>query len=141
MKKKKFYFISDNDSLVYLHPRIPNNFFTKNGYEDNITKRVCLSESVSGALSALSQNLQNKVLTVYEVYLASYYKPSITEVPDCKVTQEVWSLNPVKLHKIYKIKITSAVDNPLIFYYGNKCAETYRWNYIKINKNRTVTKF
>lgn len=59
-KNKKFYFVSDNDNLKKIYPRVPKNFFTKNGYEDATTKRVCLSKSINGSLSALSQNLERK---------------------------------------------------------------------------------
>lgn len=75
-------------------------------------------------------------MTVYEVYVSHIYEPTLEEVPDCKVTQEVWSLDPVELHKAYKIEVTSAIDTPVGFYYGSgddkHYAETYRWNFIKI---------
>lgn len=36
-----------------LVPRIPINYFTKNNYEDNTTKRVCFSKTIEGALMGL----------------------------------------------------------------------------------------
>ena len=58
-------FISDKDNLTKLNPRVPDNFFTKNGYEDANTNRVSFAPSIDKCLAGLSQNLDGKKFTVY----------------------------------------------------------------------------
>ena len=50
-------------------PRVPNNYFTINGYEDNKIKRVCMSKSIDEALMTMSKNIENA-----ELYEWSYRK-------------------------------------------------------------------
>ena len=56
--RKEVFFISteglDGQTLI---PRVPKNFLTERGYEDNVTKRVCLSTSIMGCLAAMSANI------------------------------------------------------------------------------------
>ena len=74
---QQYYFISDKNNIKTLYPRIPDNFMTKNGYEDNITKRVCFSTSIGGCLAALSMNCENKEFYVYQpVGKYKIYKPT-----------------------------------------------------------------
>jgi hypothetical protein len=121
------YFVSDQH-LKKLNPRIPCNFLTKNGYEENETKRVCCSLSIEGCLIGLSKNLKGKILNVYEVLDDDFITPSIKQVPDSFITYEIWYLHDVKLNFIGKIKIKD-VSNSYKYKYGNKIAETYSWNY------------
>jgi hypothetical protein len=141
----KYYFISEKymDGKT-LEPRIPSNFLTKNGYEDSKTKRVCFSTSIDGCLTALSQNCKGKEYYIhtpdgeYQVY-----KPTAQEVPDCKITKEVWVKEPVKIKCIAKIKVTDDDKNPGKKYtYGDgKSAELYgwKWKYTKDSSN-VITK-
>lgn len=49
---KEVFFISTADlDRQTLIPRVPKNFLTEQGYEDNTTKRVCLSTSIMGLFS------------------------------------------------------------------------------------------
>ena len=138
MKKIKYndklYFISekniDNNTLF---PRIPDNYFTKHGYEDNKHKRVCFCKTIEQCLMALSKNCKDIIFNVYEVDDVSKYqvfKPEIIEVPDSKITEELWILTPVKLKYIGKIKCIDSIENEgHIFKYDDKTATLYEWTY------------
>ena len=80
------YFLSDkNMDGKILSPRVPSNFFTKNGYEDDKTPRVSLSTSIHGCLMGISNNLQDKEFYVHKVINnPKTKKPNIEEVPDSK---------------------------------------------------------
>lgn len=133
--KGKLYCISqrnmDGETLV---PRIPDNYLTKNGYEDADTPRVCFAPSVDQCLIALSQNNANKSFYVYEPEDQSkidVYKPNTKAVPDSKITGELWAIQPVKLKRVGQILCTEdAGEDGMKYTYGNgKTAELYRWNY------------
>ena len=129
----KLYFISEKNIDNVLFPRIPDNYFTKNGYEDNVQKRVCFCKTIEKCLMALSKNCENLIFNVYEVDdVNNYevYKPNINEVPDSIITEELWILTPVKLKLIGKIKCTNSVENDgYAFNYGDNTAKLYEWNY------------
>ena len=119
-----------------LSPRVPSNFLVQNGYEDGETKRVCFAKSIDGSLRGMSQNLKGVKLYVhipdknYDVY-----NPTIKEVPDCKVTGEVWIKEPVKLKCIGFIEvIDDKGEDGIPYKYGNKTAELYDWNWKWIDK-------
>ena len=130
----KLYHISEkNLDGQILHPRIPDNFLTIQGYEESKTARICLSKSIDGCLIAMSANLKNKVFNVYLID-ESYATPSIkeisnNEVPDQSLTEEVWVLNSIKLKYAFKIRVLDAYSKPLKYKYGENWAETYRWKY------------
>ena len=113
----KLYFISiDKINNNILYPRIPNNYFTKNAYEDNKQERICLCKNINKCLMALSKNCKDLTFNVYEVDdINKYqvYRPSIEEVPDSIITEELWIITPVKLKYIkpFKIKINKAIIN------------------------------
>lgn len=119
-----------------LSPRIPSNYFTQNGYEDKTTKRVCFTPSIDKALRALSKNCTGIELYVhipYKEYPIS--KPTTKQVPDCKVTGELWIIEPVKLKCIGKIKVLGDKgEDGLPFTYGDKTAELYDWDWRWIEK-------
>ena len=132
MKKKDYkeqindnslFFISRNNMHnSILNPRIPDNYFTQNGYEDNTTNRVCLAPSVDKALMALSQNCKDKEFYVHVPINDNLRlkKPTVSEVPDSIATGEIWSLDPTKIKCIGKIKVTGDDGKDGIkFNYGN----------------------
>lgn len=115
-------------------PKIPDNYFTKNGYEENKTPRVCFGPSIGKCLMALSRNCTNEEYYVHIPEPGSnfdVYKPTLDEVPDSGVTGELWVLNKVKQKCIGKIKVIS--DDGKFghkFNYGDgKFAELYGWNW------------
>jgi ribosomal protein S18 acetylase RimI-like enzyme len=132
------YFISQEElNGKILSPRIPDNYFTKNNYEDNTIKRVCFAPSIDKCLMGLSQNLKGEELYVYEPD-GEYeiYKPDKNLVPDSSITGELWILKPVKLKKLAKIKVIGdAGEDGIPFYYGDNKAELYKWNYKIIDES------
>lgn len=132
----KLYFISEKQDLKKLEPRIPNNFFTKNGYEDSKTPRVCFSTDIGKCLSALSMNCANHEYYVYSP--AKDYKvitPTQKQVPDVKITDEKWIIEPVELICIGKILcIGDDGKDGMPFKYGNNTAELYGWKWKWIEK-------
>lgn len=136
---KSLYRISQKGDLdnKIIYPTIPDNYFTKNNYEDNFTKRICFSDAINKCLMALSMNCKDKEFYVYSpVKPYETYKPSIKEVPDSKITNEIWILKPVKLKLIGTIRCIEAIDNDgYEFSYGeNYKATLYDWKYEWINK-------
>ena len=103
------------DNLI-LTPRIPNANTVKNGLENNMTKRVCLSDFIDGCLMAMSCSFEEMKdpIHIYELDY-DYSTPIIkeidcSEVPDQAITREVWALNEIKLKKCMKIQVTGAKD-------------------------------
>ena len=71
---------------------------------------------------------------------SNYYTPSTKEVPDCKITKEVWVKNPVKIKCVGKIRVIK--DKGLEghkFKYGDKEAELYDWEWRWVEKESTIT--
>lgn len=147
-KSDDLYFISENnmDGKI-LQPRIPNNYFTKNGYEENQTKRVCFSTSIDKCLMALSMNCKGKEYYVHQpVGEYTIINPTIKDVPDSKITGEKWITSPVKIKCVSKIKVLDddGKDGKK-FNYGENTAELYgwKWKYIKesiTNENYFMSK-
>ena len=130
----KLYHLSENDlNGKILKPRIPDNFMTKNGYEEGKTARISFAKTVDGALVGISSNLKGKEFFIYEIN--EYSKPEVKiisnkEVPDQFLTGEVWVLNEVKLKKTGKIKVTESHSESMKYKYGEMWADIYRWKYI-----------
>lgn len=123
---------SDWDENV-ISPRIPDNFMTKNGYEDSKTPRVCFSTSIDKALRALSQKCTGMVLYVYRPNSDNYkvITPTKKQVPDVDVTDERWITVPVALECIGQIKVIGdAGGPPLPYTYGKgQTAELFDWDW------------
>ena len=132
--RKEVFFISTEDlDGQTLIPRVPKNLLTERGYEDNVTKRVYLSTSIMGCLAAMSANILGRVYNVYKV-TASVYKPTTEEVPDCEITDEVWSLEPVKLNYVYSIKVVGSQDKEYKYRTKDFEATMYKWDYKKLGE-------
>ena len=137
-KSDNLYFISENnmDGKI-LQPRIPNNYFTQNGYEENQTKRVCFSTSIDKCLMALSMNCKGKEYYVHQpVGEYTIINPTIKDVPDSKITGEKWITSPVKIKCVSKIKVLDddGKDGKK-FNYGENRAELYGWKWEYINES------
>lgn len=133
------YFVSEEKLSGFLKPRIPNNYFTKNGFEDSKTPRVSFAPSVDKCLAGLSQNVEGKIYYVYspkDISKCDVYKPNSKAVPDSKITDELWVTNPVEIAQVGKIKVTgNQGKDGKRFSYGNKTAELYDdWVYEKLNE-------
>lgn len=129
----RYYHLSELPDLHELQPSISDNFMTKNGYEENKTPRVCFSPSIDQCLMAMSANIKDKeyyVYTPYNINTNKLRKPTINEVPDSNITGEVWSLEPIKVKCIGKIKVLNAKDISHSYKYGNNnTAELWEWEY------------
>ena len=86
-----------------------------------------------GCLAAMSANILGRVYNVYKV-IANVYKPTTEEVPDCEITDEVWSLEPVKLDYQYSIKVTGYHDKEYKYRTKDFEATMYKWKYERVNK-------
>ena len=136
--KGKAYFISEKklDGEV-LKPRVPDNFFTKNGYEDKTSPRISFAPSVGKCLAGLSQNVEGKTYYVYspeDISKCQVYKPKTKAVPDSAITDELWVANPTKVKQVAKIQVTGNEGKAgKTFSYGDKTATLYDdWVYKKI---------
>lgn len=129
------YFISTKDIRdTELKPRIPDNYFTQNGYEDNETPRVSFAPSIDKCLAGLSQNVEGKTFNVYspvDISSCAVYKPNAKAVPDSKITDELWIVDPVQIKKVGTIKVTgNKGTDGKTFAYGDKTATLYDdWTY------------
>ena len=138
----RLYFVSEHRmDGVTLEPRIPQNFLTKHGYEDNTTKRVCFSTSIDGCLIALSQNIKGKIFYVHEPLKkpTSIKVPTKKQVPDVTHTHEVWVTEPVTLKVTGKIVVKDAKPKELHYFYGdNREAILYGWNYTAVHLEKLL---
>lgn len=79
-------------------------------FEDKRVSRVCFSDSIDKALSALQGDIGT-----YYVYspkledTSKFYKPSRSEVFDVDFTSEVWSLVDVPVRCIAKIEVSKII--------------------------------
>ena len=130
------YFLSetnlDGQTLV---PRIPKNFFTDNGLEDNTTKRVCFAPTIDNCLLGLSMNCKNKEFYVHvPVGLFSVIYPNKAQVPDVEITGEMWICKPVKIECVGKIKVDGGDGKPGRKYtYGDNIVDElfgWKWHYV-----------
>ena len=143
-KTKIFRLTHTNENNKVAIPRIPDNYFVKNGYEDNKTPRVCFAPSIDKCLMALSRNC-----SLEEFYVQipdpsnnfKIYKPNTKEVPDSGITDELWILEEVNQICIGKIKVIGDDGKPgHKFTYGpfnnptKFSAELYGWNWEWIEK-------
>ena len=146
-KVNEFYIEESSNNKVYhlsqtnldgktIRPTVPSNYMTKNGYEDDKTKRVCFATSIDGCLRGLSLNCEGMKLFVH-VPDGNYniYKPSNKEVPDASITGEVWIKKAVKMKCIGQIYVIGDKGEDGIPYkYGDKTAELYDWEWKWIDK-------
>lgn len=134
-KSKKLYFLSTTSmDQTILQPRIPNNYLVKNGYEDDKTKRICFAPSIDKCLMGLSRNLKGERLCVHiavDYENLKMKKPTVKEVPDSKITGEIWILEPVELKYIGDIEVIKdkGLEGHKFKYGDNKEAELYDWEW------------
>jgi len=83
-------------------------------------------------------NLKDKDIFIHvvdtELTQKDIHIPTIKEVPDCKITGEVWVLKPVKMKCIGMIHVKNATDKSFEYKYGNNKAELYDWDFDWIEK-------
>ena len=134
---KRYYILFDkNFDSKTISPRVPKNFLTQNGYEEDTIPRLCASSTIDGCLKGLSKNLKGVTLFVHTpITDETPYKPTLNEVPDSKITGEVWFKKSVKLKCIGKILVIKDDGKDGEKYtYGDRTAELYGWEYKWIEK-------
>jgi len=115
-----------------LEPRVPNNYFTQECKEDNITPRISFSPFVEGCLQSLVAR-DGDVFNIYiNVSPVEAYIPTMEEVPDQCLTGEVWAKTPTKLRYYGKVTVGKRVETaPSKGYYrGDDYVEVLLHNYI-----------
>ena len=134
----KYYFASStNMDGKTLKKRVPQNYLTKIGAEDNKTERICFADSISGCLTGLSQNIKDKDFYIHVPADNSYeFKtPTRTQVPDVDCTGEVWcTSDSVTLKCVGKLHVIEDAGKPMFYKYKMpdgkiKTAATYSWHW------------
>lgn len=142
-KLVKLFFVSSEDDLhtKEVTPRIPKNYMTDNGYEDDKTPRISFSTSIDGCLMGLGKNISNQIFYVYQP--SGEYKiitPTVEQVPDVKITKERWICEPVQLIRVGKIRAideNGPHDDGIPYIYGKNGeheARLYHWGWKWIKK-------
>lgn len=138
-KKKSLFFLSNkNFDGQILYPRVPANFFTRKGYEDPVTPRICFCSSVDGCLTAIARNLENQEFYVHTpVGNPPIHVCTPKDVPDCVVTHEIWTTGPTEMKCVGKIEVGGAYEKPIKFVYGdcNNEGELYKWHWKWVSRN------
>lgn len=139
INKKLYHISTSNLDGKILYPKIPSNYFTKNNYEENTTKRVCFAPDINKCLMGLSQNCTGMEFFVHVPNGEhEIYKPSSKEVPDSIITGELWITEPVKLKCIGKILVIGDSGKPgHPFKYGTHTAELYDWEWKWIESKKS----
>lgn len=148
MSSLKLYHVSEQQiHNKMLYPRVPDNYMTNIGAEENKTHRVCFAETIDGALAALGQNIEGKKFYVYtaditdQVVVSNHTIIQKGYVPDGRHTKETWVLDPVRIKLDCMIKVGEA-DRPLPYKYkeGSKeyKAELWSWKYTKVRIPRSL---
>lgn len=118
---------------VTLTPRIPDNFYTLKGYEDNKIKRVCFAERVDKCLSALSRAVEGREFNVYIPESPAWkfwaFRPSAKQVPDVDLTGELWVLRPIKVRLFGRIVVTGYHKISSYVYGDGRIGLVYHWDY------------
>jgi len=143
----QLYFISTKENIKSLSPRIPDNFFTRKGYEDNKTPRVCFSTDIGKCLMGLSSRCAGQKYYVYQpVGEYEVITPTKKQVPDVEIIDEKWICEKVEIECIGEILCTGDKGEDGIPYtYGHKNeykAELYEWNWKWLKKyNNNTSKY
>lgn len=105
--------------------------------------RICVSDSIDGAISALVDSMSEWYgleLYVHELeglpglFKANkVHRPSLKQVPDSRVTGEHWVKAPAKMKKIGKIQVLD-IDYTSELYYdwlGNRTKmDRFKWKWV-----------
>lgn len=131
-KPFKLYHLSEQnyDGKVF-EPRPMEKFRVMEG-EDWKVPRICVSDSIDGAVSALLDSVTmpyGKRLWVHvpenliDLFKQNkVYKPSLKQVPDATATGEHWLKAPAKMKTIGQIEVTDIDETADVTYlwYGKK---------------------
>lgn len=132
------YFVTDQDfgKEMVLQPRIPNNYFTRQNYENVNIPRICLSNSIDDCLVGLGKNISGQVLHVYRpIGKFNVQIPTEEECPGTSLYNEFWITSECKFEYYCSIIVGFSRENPLCYTYKDKegierKAALYKWNWI-----------
>ena len=127
-------------NIKIIKPTVPDNYMTKNGYEDGKTPRVCFAPTINQCLMALTRKYPGAEFYVYTPSKKyNTHKATKKEVPDSNITEETWILEPVSVNCVGKIKvIKDKGEKGHKYTYGNNTAELYDWEWKEIPMNESV---
>lgn len=127
-----YYHVSKDPNLSIMEPRLPQ---TSRKYIDTKKPRVHFARSIQQALMSLGRNLTDEEFFVYVPVNNSIkvFTPFINQVPEIKVTGEVWFTQPVAVRCLGKIKVSGSTDKSHIYKLGDSVNELYEWSYRKID--------
>ena len=119
-----------NNPIKVLIPKVPDNFYTKMGYEDGTIARISVGPDVDHCLLAIGNNKVNEGSRIYRVYEPKdYSKIQIKTnqeiirrklVPDAKQTKEFWLMSRTPVKEIAKIKVIRMADKYVTVPHGPK---------------------
>ncbi len=122
-----------------LDPKVPSNFMTSIGAEDNSTPRICVCPSIELCLLAvpLKEQGMEYYVNMVDVDEPTIMIPDSAQVPDQKITNETWIIEPVEMQCIGKIKLMEPIrTTPYRYEYYDPQTSTicsgylYPWSYI-----------
>lgn len=134
------YHLSKSENIKIIKPSVPDNYMTKNGYEDGKTPRVCFAPTINQCLMALTWKCPGEEFYVYTPSKKyNTHKATKKEVPDSNITEETWILEPVSVNCVGKIKvIKDKGEKGHKYTYGNNTAELYDWEWKEIPMNESA---
>lgn len=134
-KATNYFHISSNPDLADkpLLPRVPQRLYD---VEPRI-ERVCFSDSIEGALAAITPKDENElyVYMLKDPFMYTINTPTIKEVPDQHTTHEIWILRECEVIPYMKIKILgvyNVIDEK--HYNESYCSNYFLYNIMKDKK-------
>ena len=104
----EYYFASKNNfDKQILEPRIPVNRMNS---ENDTTKRVCVSQSINGCLTAVGMFNIGDTVYVHKCKSDNVIQPFIEQVQDSCFTGELWILEPVEMELFITLVIIGLID-------------------------------
>ena len=111
-------------------------------------KRICVSSTIDGAVSALCDPMScpyglklyvHAIKNLEELFAKDkIYRPSIVQVPDAEVTNEHWLKGKAVLKCIGQIEVGNVDDSVDLWYewHGEKTKiDRFSWKWLKLTKS------
>lgn len=106
-------------------------------------KRICVSGSIDGAVSAILASAPRFIGLKLYVHMPEdldilfkrhkVYKPTLAQVPDCEVTDEYWLKDSVQMRCIGQIEILGIdpdIDLNYIWFGSKTPMDRFKWRWI-----------
>gem|GEM_PF-2600933 len=104
-----YYFASkQNFDNQILEPRIPLHKYNS---EDDEIKRICVSQSINGCLTAIGSRFSiGEIVYIHQCESNNVIQPTTDQVADVCFTGEQWIVESVVMHLFMKIVIIGMID-------------------------------